>query len=678
MDQERNNKNRITGIESRSVDQGFRIQGEEPKKSPPKNIVLVFIIVVLLSLMVVGSFLYVGKYGNPFTREKSKLSDMSVLDDERLRNKTPEETELPSDPDLLRAVKLYRSGYVKSARAEFDKIVESSKPNEIKSYALVYEGIIADEEGKFNQALDDFRRAIKFFPKNYYAHYNMAMAYKHKGDYKEAKEELELARRIKPDSSDIATLKGELEFETGDYEESEETLEKLADSTKDSKAYYNLGLVYKKEGKLAQAKSVFLKAVESQGSSESVYLSLVELGKIYANEQDYQNAELYMMRALKLKPENAKQAYNLAVIQYSAGKTAEAKRSLDKALDGVMEKPEYLIYVSNLYKKLNDMDMAEAAIRKAKSIAPFHPDIIKSLTDLLIEQKKWSEAIDYLRKLAEISKGSVEKAQALYQLGRAYMEAGDFDSGQRALENAYALDNVNEDALIALGNLYHMKGESHKTIGLYKKALDINPDNVAILKALGILYFDLHMYNEAEDTFKKVLEHPLKKDRDVYFVYNSLGKIYKSKRMYEHAIRYFEKSVLADDAALKFEALMEISDCSLLEDKPAAGVFSKIEKAIALKPESYEARVMLAKALIKDGSASSRDRAEEEIKTVIDFEKKPEVLSRAFTLRGIIYFKEGFYKKAIDDFNAALDFDPSNSEAFQNKGAAAQKLESEL
>ncbi|MDH4261668.1 MAG: tetratricopeptide repeat protein [Spirochaetia bacterium] len=677
MDQE-TNKNRITGIESSSSDTGFRIQPSEEKKPPLKHFISAFIIVVLLSLIVVGSFLYLGKYGNPFSKEKSKLNEMAVLDDERLRNKQPDEQDLPADADLMRAIKLFRSGYVKSARAEFDKIVESSKENEVKSFALVYLGIIADEEAKFNQAIDDFRRAVKFFPKNYYAHYNMAMAYKHKGDYREAKEELEIAQRIKPDNSDIATLKGELEFETGDYEGSEDTLKKLAESSKDSKAYYNLGLVYKKEGKLAEAKAVFLKAIESEGSSESVYLSLVELGKLYATQQDYDNAELYMMRALKLKPENAKQAYNLAVIQYSAGKTNEAKKTLDRALNGIMEKPEYYIYVSNLYRKLNDLDSAEAAIRKAKSIAPMHPDIIKSLTDILIEQKKWTEAIDYLRKLVEITTGTIEKSQALYQLGRAYMESGDFENGQKALESAYSLDEVNEDALIALGNLYHMKGESHKTIGLYKKALNINPDNVAILKALGILYFDLHMYNESEDTFKKVLEHPLKKDKDTYFVYNSLGKIYKTKRMYENAIRYFEKSAMSEDASIKFEALMEISDCSLLEDKPAAGVFSKIEKAIALKPDSYEARIMLAKALIKDGSASSRDRAEEEIKTVIDLERKPEVLSKAYTLRGIIYYKQGFYKRAIDDFNAALEYDPSNSEAFQNKGTAAQKLESEL
>lgn len=673
-----NKKIRITGIEPGNSNRENRISSESSSKPFPKNAVYIFIIVLLLSLLSITGFILFNKFGNPFSKDKSKLTDMKVLDDERLRNKQPDEKDLPPDADLLRAIKLYRSGYVKSARAEFDKLVESSKENDVKSFALVYLGIIADEEGKFNQAIDDFRRAVKYFPKNYYAHYNMAMSYKHKGDYKEAREELEIARKINPDSSDIATLKGELDFETGNYEGSEETLKELADSSKDSKAYYNLGLVYKKEGKYAEAKSVFLKAVEAEGSSESVYLSLVELGKLFASQQDYDNAELYMMKALKLKPENAKQAYNLAVIQYSAGKSPEAKKSLDKALAGIMEKPEYYIYVSNLYKKLDDLDSAEAAIRKGKSIAPMHPDIIRSLTDLLIEQKKWTEAIDYLRKLSEINTGSIEKAQTMYQLGRAYMETGDFENGQRALETAYSLDNVNEDALIALGNLYHMKGESHKTIGLYKKALDINPDNVAILKALGILYFDLHLYNEAEDTFKKVLEHPLKKDKDVYFVYNSLGKIYKSKKMYDNAIRYFEKSVMADDAAIKFEALMEITDCSLLEDKPAAGLFSKIEKAIALKPESYEARVMLARALIKDGSASSRDRAEEEIKTVIELAKKPEILSKAYTLRGILYYKQGFYKKSIDDFNAALDFDPSNSEAFQNKGAAAQQLESEL
>ncbi|MDH4200090.1 MAG: tetratricopeptide repeat protein [Spirochaetia bacterium] len=671
-------RNRITGIENQDSRSSFQMsQNDHSLKS--KTGWLVFVIVILTSFLVAVGLLVFSKYGNPFaSKEKSKLADIKVMDDERLRNIAPEAEDLPSDKDLLTAIKLYKSGYVKSARSAFDKIVDSSAENDVKSFALVYMGIIADEEGKFNQAIDNFRRAVKFNAKNYYAHYNMAMAYKHKGDYREAREELELAHKIKPDSNDISTLKGELEFETGDYEGSEKTLKDLIESTKDAKAYYNLGIVYKKEGKLSEAKSVFLKAVEAEGSPESVYLSLVELGKLYATEEDYENAQLYLMRALKLKPENAKQYYNLAVIQYSAGKKEEAEKSLDRALNGVMEKPEHYIYIANLYKKLNNMEAAEVAIRKARSMAPLHPEVLKSLSDILIEQSKWTEAVDYLKKLSEINTGSIEKAQTFYQLGRAYMESGSFDNARHYLEEAYSLDSVNEDALIALGNLYHMKGESHKTIGLYKKALDINPDNVAVLKALGILYFDLHLFSEAEDTFKRVLEHPLKKDKDTYFVYNSLGKIYKSKKMYQNAITYFQKAAITDDAAIQFEALMEIADCSLLADKPAAGVFSKIEKAIALKPESYEARVMLARALIKDGSASSRDRAEEEIKTVIDMAKKPEVLSRAYTIRGIIYFKQGFYKKAIDDFNAALDFDPSNSEAFQNKSAASQQLESEL
>jgi tetratricopeptide (TPR) repeat protein len=274
--------------------------------------------------------------------------------------------------------------------------------------------------------------------------------------------------------------------------------------------------------------------------------------------------------------------------------------------------------------------------------------------------------------------GAIEKAQSLYQLGRAYMETGDFDNAQRTLELAYDLDNINEDALIALGNLYHMKGESHKSIGLYKKALEINPDNVAVLKALGVLYYKLHLYNEAEESLKKLLEHPLKKDKDTYYVYNSLGKIYKSKKMFANAMEYFNKASLTDDVEIKFDSLIETADSALLADKPAMSIFSKIENAIALKPESYEARVLLSKALLKDGSISSREKAEDEIRTVIKLAKKPEVLSKAYTIRGIIYFKEGFYKKAIDDFNAALDFDPANSEAFQNKSAAAQQLESEL
>ena len=88
-----------------------------------------------------------------------------------------------------------------------------------------------------------------------------------------------------------------------------------------------------------------------------------------------------------------------------------------------------------------------------------------------------------------------------------------------------------------------------------------------------------------------------------------------------------------------------------------------------------EARFLMARALMREGTMSSQDKAIEELRAITAEVRSVPMASKAFTLLGIIYFKQGQLNRSLDAFNRALELDPSNTEAFQNRRSVADRLE---
>ena len=244
------------------------------------------------------------------------------------------------------------------------------------------------------------------------------------------------------------------------------------------------------------------------------------------------------------------------------------------------------------------------------------------------------------------------------------------------MKRSQALDPANGDILWALGKVYIMQDQPHKALSIYKGALGSDPSNDKLLKQTAELYLRLGLLLEAEEALNNLVERSRNSPDNTYFAYYNLGKLHKSRRDYNSAVIYFRKILKAQAAPYFYDSLLEISDTILQANKPAPLSYPYLQKAISLKPRKIEPRYLLAKALLKEDTIESRDTAEKELLSIIETNGvDPVILSKTHTLRGILYYKEGLYLKALDDFNRALELDPSNDDAFQNKRATAYKLE---
>lgn len=597
---------------------------------------------------------------NQFAKEQTSLS-----------NAIPLPQEIPDSLPLQQAIQKYHSGYSTQAQILLDEIINSSAADKVKAYAHVYAGILAEEAMRYNLAFDHFQRAIALDKENFYAYYNQALTLQKKGLIDEALQSLEKATALRPRRSDILVLKGQLEYDRQDYDKAKSTLQA---AEQDPQALYNLALVYKKEGKIAEAKAAFLKVLELVGSGEVATLAAAQLGILSAAQGDYPNAKIYFEKAVRLSPANARYYYNLALVEYYMDDYDAAVANLEKSLSLGAQNPKTFLYVSSLYARLGNLQEAEKALLRGLDVAPLDKELLGQLSDMQIRQNKWNAALITLQKLESLATGILEKSKVLYNTGKVYAEIRDFTKARDFLERAYKLDSSNEDALVELGKIYEQSDNSHKAIELYKEALRINPDNRKVLRELATLYQNLGLSAEAENSYQKLLQHPLRDENDIYYAYNQLGVIYKDRKAFDTALNYFEKSFESKDTDIRYQALAQAANTVLLADKPSALALSYLEKAIALRPDNAAARLLLVKAYLSDGSPRALERAEEESITVTESGASPKLLSKAFTLRGILYYRQGFFERALDMFNRALELDPANQEAFSNKQATAVKL----
>lgn len=90
-------------------------------------------------------------------------------------------------------------------------------------------------------------------------------------------------------------------------------------------------------------------------------------------------------------------------------------------------------------------------------------------------------------------------------------------------------------ALFGIGQAYLKLGMNHIAVEMFRRSLDMNSKNVYGWHYLGDTLRKMNRYNESINCFKEIyrLKDPLG--------YLLVGEVFKEQKMYEKAVRYFEK-----------------------------------------------------------------------------------------------------------------------------------------
>ncbi len=231
-----------------------------------------------------------------------------------------------------------------------------------------------------------------------------------------------------------------------------------------------------------------------------------------------------------------------------------------------------------------------------------------------------------------------QDAEAYYQLGGAYLAAGNPQQSAYALLKATALNPKHVDAQLMLSTLMAASpdlravGEAQKRLGA---ALDLAPDNPDILDVLALTQFRLGKPEEAEEELEQALAKlPGHLQSSV-----NLAKIKLARKDLAGALEVLQNAVKADPQSAP--AALALGRLYLFSGRPQQGE-TEVRRSLQMDPKNGPALLTLAGIQFNSGRVNEAERTYREISTLPDQNYKP--------MHAAFLFHTGQRQAAISEF----------------------------
>lgn len=211
------------------------------------------------------------------------------------------------------------------------------------------------------------------------------------------------------------------------------------------------------------------------------------------------------------------------------------------------DKRGYLVEIDGFDEMMNEVRrVVEFDVKKMLgSIEERQNQIIEHFKkfDLQYSAKILGDVVDAARE-PEKKDSENKKITALDLFIKAYsaQEAKDFSKAEELYRKAIELDPDDAFAYNNLGNSLKNLKRYDEAEEFYRKAIEINPNNALVYYNLGITLDELRRYGEAEIVLRKAIEL----DPNYAIAYNNLGITLRNLKHYDEAEELYRKAIELD------------------------------------------------------------------------------------------------------------------------------------
>ncbi|MBF0440780.1 MAG: tetratricopeptide repeat protein [Oligoflexales bacterium] len=198
-----------------------------------------------------------------------------------------------------------------------------------------------------------------------------------------------------------------------------------------------------------------------------------------------------------------------------------------------------------------------------------------------------------------------------------------------------------------LGNQYAQDGLFREAANSYRNELLINPQNMAALRNLGIVYVKIGDYKKAITYLKK----SQKKFRDTYEVNYYLGEAYRAEEMYDDAIYHYRKALEINNNDIKATKALTWSYYKSRKYDEALKITKTLRKNY---PNDPQVSIITSRIFLKTGEAQ---KALAIIRRAEALAKK-DVLPLLQSVEGDILIEMKQYNNAQEVYKNALKEEP--------------------
>lgn len=279
-----------------------------------------------------------------------------------------------------------------------------------------------------------------------------------------------------------------------------------------------------------------------------------ELGFLYYQAGQHDNALNHFEKAAQLEPDNPKFQKNLADFYYSVlSRSEDALEIFEKLLVQHPSDSEILLITANLLVSLDRFDEAQAYYESLLNLEPWRLDIQE-----LVDKLKHRDHGDNLKDV-----------ESLYQSAQTHAQNGEIEVAMGKLEKILKQNPENALAHNDLGVLSYQIGEVQKAREYYEKAVSLEPTNHTFMKNLAEHY--LLVMGEIEKALELYLVILKDNPQDVEALM-AAGRISEGFSNHEQA-RIFYEAIL-DAEPWNMEASERIAAMGQGDETPESKLFT--------------------------------------------------------------------------------------------------------
>jgi choline-sulfatase len=192
-------------------------------------------------------------------------------------------------------------------------------------------GLNLQREGRQEDAVENFQKALSKDPTNVLAHFDSAVSYFALGRFPQAVQEAQATLALAPYYTRADSLLGTISIQQKQYDRAATSFKNaLVYAPKDYTANYNLGVLAAIQQHWSEAERYLSTALATEPGSPEAHNTL---GSLYLRQGDLRKAEAEFTAAIRLQPKFAWPHYNLGLVFRAENAPAKANEEFRRALD---------------------------------------------------------------------------------------------------------------------------------------------------------------------------------------------------------------------------------------------------------------------------------------------------------------------------------------------------------
>ena len=276
----------------------------------------------------------------------------------------------------------------------------------------------------------------------------------------------------------------------------------LADNPEKAELHANLGSLYAQKQQWQDAINCYEQAIKLNPDFAGVYRNLA---RVFLQIGKEGKALECWYHALRLEPDWADPQQH-----YTLGNTLWKCQKIGKAIacyrQAIRLKPDFFLAYQSLGKLLTIREkfpQAIAVYRQAVRQNPDNPQFRFCLGQALAQQQQWQQAIVQYRKATEVDENF---AVGYYGWGTALTQQQQWQQAIVQYKKAIQLQPNYWEAYHQLGNALQQQEKSAQAIAAYQNTLKINPDFVPAYLQLGEVCQHQGQYQQAIKYYRQAIE----------------------------------------------------------------------------------------------------------------------------------------------------------------------------